>query len=226
MKRLFLFLLLLSVMALSFSCHVEKDYDLKDIDYEINAGQQLLVPIGSFPTIKIGDLLSKNAKNYFNENEEGDYLFDSQGKTLTDFELGHYEIHGLSFFVSLVHFKIPHIKFYIKVKNSLPFAFELSSHVLDENRNPVEGISAIVDASIPAGTEENPAYGDAVINISSNLTEDGFGFDGFNIILKVKQMPSSAMAVSGGVGLALKDVRLQLPDGITFRIKKKNNSDE
>ena len=128
MKRSVLFLSLLSVVAISFSCHVEKEYDLKDIDYEMNAGQQLLVPVGSFPTIKVKELLSKDAKNYFNENEEGDYLYDPQGKVLTDFELGHYEIHGLQFFVSLVNFKIPNIRFYVTVKNSLPYAFEISSH--------------------------------------------------------------------------------------------------
>ena len=112
------------------------------------------------------------------------------------------------------------------VKNSLPYAFDISSHVLDENHNPVEGISAVVQATIPAGSAETPAYGDAVINISSKLNQDGFGFDGFNIILKVKQMPTSAMNVDGGVGLAIKNVKLQLPDGITFRVKKKNDSDE
>ena len=226
MKRSVLFLSLLSVVAISFSCHVEKEYDLKDIDYEMNAGQQLLVPVGSFPTIKVKELLSKDAKNYFNENEEGDYLYDPQGKVLTDFELGHYEIHGLQFFVSLVNFKIPNIRFYVTVKNSLPYDFDISSHVLDENHNPVDGISAVVQATIPAGSAETPAYGDAVINISSKLNQDGFGFDGFNIILKVKQMPTSAMNVDGGVGLAIKNVKLQLPDGITFRVKKKNDSDE
>ena len=226
MKKTFLSLLLLSTMTLSISCHVEKDYNLKEVNYEINTGQQLLVPIGSFPTIKIGDLLSKTAKNYFNENEEGNFLYDSDGETLTDFELGHYEIHGLSFFVSRVHFTLPHIKFHIRVKNTLPFAFDISSHVLDENHNPVQGITAIVDAQIPAGTDSEPGYGDAVINISSNLNQEGIGFDGFNIILKVKQMPSSVTEVNSGAGLALKDVRLQLPEGITFNVKKNNNQDE
>ena len=213
-------------MAIAISCHVEKEYDLRDIDYEINAGQQLLVPIGSFPTIKIGDLLSKKAKGYFSQNEEGTYLFDSDGEVLTNFELGHYEIHGLSFFVSLVHFKLPQIRFYIRVKNTLPFDFDISSHVLDENNNPVSGISAIVEAHIPAGTDSNPGYGDAVINIASNLNQEGIGFDGFNIILTVRQMPTSVTEVGSGLGLALKDVRLQLPEGITFNVKKNNNSDE
>ena len=54
------------------SCHIDKDYDLKskNIDYEINAGQQIVVPIGSFPTIKIKDLLSKPAEEYFDFSDE------------------------------------------------------------------------------------------------------------------------------------------------------------
>jgi len=226
MKKLFIPFILL-ITLITASCSVDKDYDLrsKNINYQINAGKQILVPIGSFPTIRVGDLLSKDAKEYFSKNEEGEWVFDPQSKVLKNFELGHYELHGLSF-VSLSDFGVPEMRFYVTLKNTLPFAFELSSKIVDNNGNNIEGITSIIEATLPAGTADEAGRVDAVINISNNMTQEGIGFDGFNIILTVKEMPSTTVKVNHNLGISLKDVRLQLPEGINFRIKKKTSSDD
>ena len=66
MRRSFIRLLAL-LLCLAASCSVDKDYDLRDknMDYKINAGSQVAVPIGSFTTIRINALLTQEAREYF-----------------------------------------------------------------------------------------------------------------------------------------------------------------
>ena len=227
MKRL-LFPSIVLLLCLAASCSVDKDYDLRDknMDYKINAGSQVAVPIGSFTTIRINALLTQEAREYFQKDENDDFIYDPQGKVLKDFELGHYEVHGLEL-IDLGHFGIPVIKFYITFRNSLPFDFEMSSHVIDSLGNPIPNVTAILDkVELPAATEEfgdGIAYG--ILTITPEQTMSGIGFDGFNIILKVKSMPTHSIFLDKHLGLALKDVKIQLPQGINFKIKKKHQEE-
>ena len=227
MKRL-LFPSIVLLLCLAASCSVDKDYDLRDknMDYKINAGSQVAVPIGSFTTIRINALLTQEAREYFQKDENDDFIYDPQGKVLKDFELGHYELHGLEL-IDLGHFGIPVIKFYITFRNSLPFDFEMSSHVIDSLGNPIPNVTAILDkVELPAATEEfgdGIAYG--ILTITPEQTMSGIGFDGFNIILKVKSMPTHSIFLDKHLGLALKDVKIQLPQGINFKIKKKHQEE-
>ncbi len=215
------------LLCLLVSCSVDKDYDIKDknIDYKINAGSQVAVPIGSFTTLRINGLLTQEAREYFQKDENDDFIYDPQGKVLTDFNLGHYELHGLEF-IDLGSFGIPEIKFYITFQNTLPFEFDLSSHVLDTLGNPVPDIPAILDnVTLKPGSAENPSNTDGILVISPKQTQSGLGFDGFDILLKVRTMPTSSMFIDKHLGLALKNVRIQLPQGINFRIKKKHQEE-
>lgn len=228
MKRLKFPAFVLMMLCLAASCSVDKDYDLRDknMDYKINAGSQVAVPIGSFTTIRINALLTQEAREYFQKDENDDFIYDPQGKVLKDFELGHYELHGLEL-IDLGHFGIPVIKFYITFRNSLPFDFEMSSHVIDSLGNPIPNVTAILDkVELPAATEEfgdGIAYG--ILTITPEQTMSGIGFDGFNIILKVKSMPTHSIFLDKHLGLALKDVKIQLPQGINFKIKKKHQEE-
>lgn len=224
MKKLCFPLLILFTLCMSTACHVDKDYDLRsdNIDYKINAGSQVAVPIGSFTTLRINSLLTQEAREYFTKDEDNNFIYDPKGKHLTNFELGHYELHGLEL-IDLGHFGIPEIKFYITFYNTLPFEFDLSSHVIDTLGNPIPDVVAILDnVHLEAGTEENPATADGILVISPKQTMSGIGFDGFNITLKVNVMPAATMFIDKHLGLALKNVKIQLPKGINFRIKKKN----
>ena len=228
MKR-FLFPVIAPILlCLVASCSVDKDYDLRDknMDYKINAGSQVAVPIGSFTTIRINSLLTQEAREYFQKDENDDFIYDPQGKVLKDFELGHYELHGLEL-IDLGYFGIPVIKFYITFHNSLPFDFEMSSHVIDSLGNPIPNVTAILDkVDLPAASEE---YGDGIaygiLTITPEQTMSGIGFDGFNIILKAKSMPTQSMFIDKHLGLGLKDVKIQLPQGINFKIKKKHQEE-
>ncbi|MBO7562618.1 MAG: hypothetical protein J6X91_00405 [Bacteroidales bacterium] len=228
MKRLKFPAFVLMMLCLAASCSVDKDYDLRDknMDYKINAGSQVAVPVGSFTTIRVNALLTQEAREYFQKDENDDFIYDPQGKVLKDFELGHYEVHGLEL-IDLGHFGIPVIKFYITFRNSLPFDFEMSSHVIDSLGNPIPNVTAILDkVELPAATEE---YGDGiaygVLTITPEQTMSGIGFDGFNIILKVKSMPTHSIFIDKHLGIALKDVKIQLPQGINFKIKKKHQEE-
>ena len=88
-------------------------------------------------------------------------------------------------------------------------------------------MTAILDkVELPAATEE---YGDGiaygVLTITPEQTMSGIGFDGFNIILKVKSMPTHSIFIDKHLGIALKDVKIQLPQGINFKIKKKHQEE-
>ncbi len=53
-------LLTVATLLIIASCSIDNDYNLKkELDTKINVGQQILLPIGDYPTIKIGGLLSK-----------------------------------------------------------------------------------------------------------------------------------------------------------------------
>lgn len=210
------------LLCLLVSCSIDKDYDLKDenIDYEINAGSQVAVPIGSFTTLRINSLLSEHARQYFTKDDDSNFVYDPMGQVLTNFELGHYELHGLEF-INLGDFGIPEIKFYIVFHNTLPFEFDLSSHVLDTLGNQIpDVVSVLENVTLAPGTAESPSTAEGILVISPKQTQSGLGFDGFDIILKVKSMPTSSMFIDKHLGLALKNVRIQLPQGINFRIKK------
>lgn len=221
----------LSVLLLAFlssACSIDKDYDLKDsnIDYKINAGSQVALPIGSFTTLRINSLLTQEARQYFKKDDDSNFVYDPAGKVLTNFELGHYELHGLEL-IDLGAFGIPEIKFYITFKNTLPFDFVLSSHVIDTLGNQIPDVDAIIDTvELPAGTDENdPGIAYGTLTITPRQTQSGVGFDGFNIILKVKSMPTHTLFLDKHLGVALKDVKIQLPQGINFRIKKKHEEE-
>lgn len=225
MKRTLI--LLLMVPLFLGSCHIEKDYDLKskNIDYEINAGQQIVVPIGSFPTIKIKDLISKPAEEYFDFSDEEYCTFVPDGEALTDFYFGQIEIAGLAF-IHLEKAHIPNIRFFMDVKSTLPFEFDVTCNVIDTLGMPVEGVSPMIEAHVYGGSEENPSYSSATLNILSSKELRGVAFDGIRFDLTVKKMPSETVSVKRGCGLAIKNVRLQLPDGINFKIKKNKTSNE
>ncbi len=220
MRNFLIILLFISIGLCSVSCSVKDEYDLsKDIDYTVSVGSQFQVPIGSFGTIHIGKILSKQAKEYFSVKEDGDYLFDPKGESLTNFKLGNYEIHGLGF-VSLFDYSFPTIKFTFKLKNSLPFKFILSSHVLDSQHNPIDSFISSVDATIPPGSVDNPSTTELTLEIRSKIERDGFGFDGFSLVLEVERMPSSTLEIDSKTGISIKNVVLQLPDGVRFKINK------
>ena len=64
-------IIIIAIALLTVSCHVDKEYSLKkdNINYEINAGQQIVVPIGSFSTIttygwEFGGMVNVYAKKF------------------------------------------------------------------------------------------------------------------------------------------------------------------
>lgn len=210
------------------SCSVDKSYDLnKKFDNSINVGKQVLVPIGNYPTIRIGDLLSKKAKEeVFIKDLEGEYyVTNTGGKILKNYEFGHYEVMGLSV-INLNDFGIPELKFYLDIQNTLPFDYDLSAFVVDSTGKRIEDIIAIIEASLPKGSEENPSYTPAVLTISSSMTQEGIGFDGFYIVLNAKEIAAEPVKIHHSQGLALKDVKAQLPEGINLKIKKKKNKNQ
>lgn len=221
MKRIAPLLYILPVLFLFLGCSVKKDYDLsKDLDYTVRTGQQIQVPIGSFSTIRIGDLLSKNAKNYFTKNDDGDYVFDPKGKVLTNFDFGNYHINGLGF-VTLADYTLPSINFYFKIKNTLPFGFELSCKIIDEDGKPIDSFSALIDVDVLPGSEEEPSLTDAVLKVKSNIIRKGIGFDGFRILLTVEKMPASVMTIDHHSGIAIKNLKISFPEGLKFKLNDK-----
>ena len=67
------YVLLILSTVLFLSCSVDKRYNLKkDINYEMNVGKQIQVPIGDIGHLRIKALLSKEAKNYFTKDENDD----------------------------------------------------------------------------------------------------------------------------------------------------------
>ena len=209
------------------SCKVDKDYSLKDknMDYKINAGSQVIVPIGNFSRIRINSLLTEDAREYFIKDEDSNFVYDPAGEILTNFELGHYELHGLSF-VDLSDFGVPAIKFFITFNNTLPFDFELSCYVIDSLRNKIPNVAAILDdITVPSGSEESPGLATGIVRIEPGQTS-GFGFDGICIKLLVRKMPETSFLIDKHRGLALKNVKLQLPQGINFRVRKTDDSAE
>lgn len=210
---------LAALLALS-ECSVKKDYDLtEEIDKKVSVGSQILIPVGSFKILSIGQILSKEAKEYFTENEDKDYVFDPGGETLTNFYLGDYHLYGLSF-VSLLDYKIPSVRFYFQVRNTIPLPYELTCKVFDADKKELSGIISKIDAAIPAGTLDEPSYTDVVLDIYPNSLS-GFGFDGFRLSLIVAQMPSSELVINHDAGISLHDVVLQLPEGLKFRLGDK-----
>ena len=218
-------LLTVATLLIISSCSIDNDYNLKkELDTKINVGQQILLPIGDYPTIKIGGLLSKDASDVFVKNEEGDYVTNTGGVVLKNFVFGHYELSGLSI-INLKDFGIPEIKFYIDLKNTLPFAYSVTAFVIDSLGNRIESVVAIIDATLPKGSSEAPSFTSSILTISPNMTEEGLGFDGFKIELKALEIPATPITIPHGNGLALKNVRVQLPEGINLTIKKKKQEE-
>ncbi len=226
MRKIICFLFTIIVVAIYSACTIDKHYDLrsKNIDYQINAGQQIVVPIGNFSTIKIGSLLSNHTKALFSKDEEGNYIYDPAGTVLYDLELGNYNLLGLSF-IDLKNTHVPHLKFFMTLKNTMPFDMNISCKFVDTLGAPIEGITGILDADIPAGTEEYPGLVETTLNISSKENLLGGGFNGLVLVMTVGEMPTSKTMVAKGCGLAVKNVKIQLPDGINFRIKKNKVQD-
>ena len=221
-------LLVLAFLSISaVYCKIDKDYDLRsnNINYEINAGQQVEVPIGNFSTIKIKDLLSKSAEEYFVFEDEEKCSFDPDGQELTDFDFGLIKISGLSF-INLEKTHIPNIRFYMDIKNTLPFEFDVKCHIIDTHGEPVAGVTPIIDAHISPGSDENPVSSPAILNILSSKELRGISFDGIRFNLTVREMPYSKVTMKRGCGIAIKSVRLQLPDGINFKVKKKKSNQD
>ena len=213
---------IIAIAFFSASCHVDKEYSLKrdNINYEINAGQQIVVPIGSFSTIKIKDMLNKEAEKYFNFEDDEDYCFyQPEGKTLTNFQFGRFEIAGLEF-IHLDKAHIPHIRFYMDIRNALPFTFDVTCSVIDTLGNPVKGVIPVINAHIEEGSEEIPSFTPATLDIMSSKELKGVAFDGIRFDLKVAKMPSSDLTINRSCGLAIKNVRIQLPEGLNFKIRK------
>lgn len=220
MIRIAKFLLLLFIIFSLVECSVKKDYDLSEsIDKTITAGSQVQIPIGSFKILSIKNILSHQAKNYITEQEDGSFLFDPKGETLTNFYLGDYHLKGLGF-VSLFDYQIPTVRFFFKVRNSIPLGYELKCIVTDVQGNEIDGIISKIDTNIPAGSLQDPSFTDVVLEIYPKSLS-GFGFDGFRLSLIIAQMPTSTLVIDHKAGISLNSVVLQLPEGLKFKLGDK-----
>lgn len=218
------YVLLILSTVLFLSCSVDKRYNLKkDINYEMNVGKQIQVPIGDIGHLRIKALLSKEAKNYFTKDENDDWIFDPKGEALTNFIFGYYKINGISF-INLNDFGIPEMKFFLTLKNTLPFQYSVSAYVIDTNGNQIPNVESFLSATLPAGTAEEPGLTDATLHITRSQTADGTGFDGICIKFVAPTMPTSPVLIEHHLGISINKVSLQLPEGINLRVKKKKNN--
>ncbi len=218
--------LFILTFLLLLSCSVDKDYSLKkDINYEVNVGKQVQVPLGNLGTLRIRDLIFESAKAYFYNNEEKDWIFDPQGQILTNFQFGGYKLAGLAF-LHIKNYNLPEIRFYMDITNTLPFDFKLDCYVTDSTGNKMPNVDSFITASIPAGTEEEPGETFAVLRIAKTQLSSEQSIDGFCLTLTSPQMPGGAMLLSRKLGIGLKRVSVQLPEGVNVNIKKKKKTSE
>lgn len=105
----------------------------------------------------------------------------------------------------------------LKATNTIPLSLEMTVDAIDVNGNVLDGVTAVVEGSIAAGTAGNPAVSDLKIRIVSDSAEALHRLDG----LKYRVSAVTTAAVAGQTlnenqTLKLDDVRIKVMGGVTM----------
>lgn len=110
------------------------------------------------------------------------------------------------------------VKASMKVENSIPVDFTISAQAIDSEGNVVNDITLAVNKPIAAGSVASPVVTD--IELTLNSRSGNISFDGLRLDMKAEAPDDPAklgIALNKNQGLAIKDIVLNLPDGITLK---------
>ena len=118
----------------------------------------------------------------------------------------------LNLFYDMIGFRVRQVLLDAKIVNTIPVDFEVSALCLDQDKNPVPGVSGRVDKPIAGGTADSPAETRVRATLSS---ESGSIPDRLTLRMTARvPAPLAGTILNREQAIELSDIRLSLPEGI------------
>lgn len=125
-----------------------------------------------------------------------------------DYKFGHFQVD-----TTMTLDKFTPIYFEMDIENSIPVGFSFSAQIVDKDGNVVSQYKPIVEGSVAGGTEDDPGHSRLTIGFT---TREIVPFDGIKLTLTVNSEAQAGQALNRYQGITFKDLRLVLPEGVTF----------